>query len=203
VAETLKRYFFLPDIHSPFEDKRYWALVLKVLADWKPYGIVILGDFMDCYTLSFHSKDPGRMAKTAFDEEVDDAKHKIWQLNQFGAKDKRFVCGNHEYRLIRYIEEKAPYLYKTHPNIQTMLGLDQAGWKFTPYKQHTRIGKAYVTHDVGVAGKFAHYRAADNYQKTIITGHTHRAASVISGNVAGETHFSMMCGWGGVVALRA
>jgi hypothetical protein len=149
VAETLKRYFFLPDIHSPFEDKRYWALVLKVLADWKPYGIVILGDFMDCYTLSFHSKDPGRMAKTAFDEEVDDAKHKIWQLNQFGAKDKRFVCGNHEYRLIRYIEEKAPYLYKGNYILDFLKELN--------YYMSIRIKSKESSHEEEINGK--HFRA--------------------------------------------
>jgi len=195
----IKRYFFIPDMHWPYADLRYWALIMKVMRWWRPHGIVILGDFLDFWAISFHSKDPARRAKGNMEDEIAEGNRRLDELDSIGAKDKQYISGNHEYRLERYIQEKCPELHKLVPSVPEALRLEKRGWKFTPYKQHTRIGKAYVTHDVGVSGKYAHYRAADNYQKNIITGHTHRAGSTISGNVAGETHFSMMCGWGGDV----
>lgn len=161
----------------------------------KPHGILILGDFMDFYPVSFHSKDPSRRGDIKI--EIDEANRKLDELDSVGAKEKIFQEGNHEYRLQRFINDKAPELQKLIPTVQNALRLDERRWNFVPYKQTGRIGHFRFTHDVGAAGQYAHYKAGQAFQKSNGTGHTHRAALHYFGTIEGETKVSGMFGWGG------
>jgi len=192
----LEKILFIPDCHVPYHDKDAFNLMLKVGKAFKPDHAIILGDFADFYGVSSHSKDPNRALKLK--EEIDATKDALDQIISIGAKNNVFVSGNHEDRLERYLRDKAPELFN-FISIPKILELKEKGFKYTPYKQAYKIGKLNITHDTGVAGRFAHYKALDTFQHNIIIGHTHRIGYAVEGDAQGQRHLGAMLGWLGDV----
>lgn len=166
--------------------------MLKVAVDFKPDHIIILGDFVDMYSVSSHSKDPNRALNLK--EEVRQAKLRLQQIADLKAKHKVFIAGNHCDRLERYLMDKAPELFNL-VNIPALLTLDKLGFDYVPYKHEYKLGKLHLTHDCGNAGRYAHYKALDTFQKNVIIGHTHRLGYTVDGNAEGERHLGAMLGW--------
>jgi predicted phosphodiesterase len=183
---------FVPDTHVPYHDERAWQLMLEVGRRLKPGVVCHLGDLGDFYKISSHSKDPRR--QLSFEQEIADCKAKRAELDALKAKRKIFCEGNHEDRLRRYLADKAPELFGMVDTDQ-LLGLTENGWEFVPYKQDTKIGKVYVTHDVGYAGKYAARRVADTYHHSAVTAHTHRLEYLVVGDATGERFVSVVPGW--------
>jgi predicted phosphodiesterase len=196
VSKRLEKILFLPDSHVPYEDKAAFTLMLKAAKVFKPDHCLILGDFIDCYSVSSHSRHPDRSLKLR--EEVDATINALEAVAAIGAKNNVFVAGNHEDRLERYLKDKAPELFH-FISIPKILKLRELGFKYIPYKQSYRIGKLNVTHDTGNAGRFAHYKSLDTFQHNIIIGHTHRLGYAVEGNAQGERHVTAMFGWLGDV----
>lgn len=192
----LRRILYVPDTHVPYEDKRAWALMLKCAKSWKPDTIVILGDFGDFYAVSSHDKHPGRVR--LLDEEVAAVNARLTELDALGADEKHFVSGNHEDRLERYLMCKAPELFNL-VRVRDLFKLTERGWRFTPYKQHVKVGKVFVTHDTGNAGGQAHVKAMQAFQGNTAIGHTHRMGIHYEGNAKGKSHVGAMFGWLGDV----
>jgi hypothetical protein len=184
------------DIHRPYHSEVGWKLLLKVGKRLKPKHILLMGDFLDCYCVSSHSKDPKRVNDLKW--EIEDGKKGLRELDALGATNKVFIGGNHCDRLSRYLQDKAPELFGL-VDIPGLLELPQNGWKYVPYKHHTRIGKLYLTHDVGSAGRYSTHRALDTYQHSVVTGHAHRLSYVVEGNAVGEYKLSAQFGWLGDV----
>ncbi len=166
--------------------------MLKVAKDLKPKHVVIIGDFLDFYSVSSHSKDPKRALK--LQEEINAGLDALDQLDALHAKHKIYIGGNHCDRLERYMRDKAPEVFD-YVTVPELLELKDRGWKYIPYKQDTKLGKLWLTHDVGTAGRYAAYKALDTYQHSVITGHTHRMSYVVEGNATGEVKLSAQFGW--------
>lgn len=191
--QQLKPVLIIPDVHIPYHDKRAWKLMLKVAKDIKPHYLFTIGDFMDFYAVSDHSKDPTRALK--LDEEIKAGEAALDELDALGAKEKVFIGGNHCDRLERYLRNKAPELFH-FVSVPDLLHLITRGWHYVPYKHDIEFGKLHLTHDVGVAGRYAVYKSLDAYQHSVITGHTHRLAYVVEGNATGkEFKLSAQFGW--------
>ena len=188
----LEPILVVPDSHIPYHDTRAFDLMMKVAKDLKPKHIYIIGDFIDFYTVSAHSKDPNRAMKLV--EELKAGEAELDRLDALGAKSKVYIGGNHCDRLTRYLQDKAPELFNI-VTIPELLHLKKRGWDYVPYKHHTKLGKMHFTHDVGVAGRNAVFRCLDTYQHSIITGHTHRMAYIVEGNATGEFKLSAQFGW--------
>ena len=195
----LERIMFLSDLHVPFHDKAALRLVMEVIADFKPSILVSNGDFLDCAAISRHSKDPRRAL--GFKKELNAANEILDQLDSLCPDARKiFLEGNHEQRLIRYLEEKAPELAELDEvSIPSLLKLKQRGWKHVAYKDDVKVGKIYVTHDVGAAGRYNAFKCLDTYQASIVTGHTHRLSYVVEGDAAGGRKVSAQFGWLGDV----
>lgn len=189
---ALEAVLIVPDTHVPYHDVKAWNLMLKVAQDLKPKHMVVIGDLLDFYSVSSYSKDPSRLANLP--AEVDAGNKALDQLDALKAKNKLFVSGNHCDRLERYLKDKAPELFG-FVNIPKLFDLKERGWKYTPYKDHTKLGKLNITHDVGTAGRYAAYKALDMFQHSVITGHTHRLSYVVEGNAVGEIKLSAQFGW--------
>lgn len=56
---------FVPDTHVPYEDAGAWGTLRLVARALRPALVVVLGDFADCYSVSFHDKSPGRASRIA------------------------------------------------------------------------------------------------------------------------------------------
>lgn len=192
MAPTLQRVLFVPDVHRPFHDKGAWRLMLRAARDFKPHILVILGDFADFMAVSSHSKDPRR--RTQLPAEVANANRGLDELDALGAKEKVFLGGNHEDRLRRYLQDKAPELFGL-VDIPDLFALHRRGWEYVPYKEHRRLGRAWLTHDVGTAGRYAAFAALNMYGHSIISAHTHRMAYIVEGTPLGEARVSATFGW--------
>jgi predicted phosphodiesterase len=188
----LQRILFVPDSHIPYHDKRAWELMLKAAGLFKPDQIVLLGDFADCYAVSSHDKSPGRKHRLQW--ELDEVDAALADLERLEAKKKVYIFGNHEDRLDRYIATRAPELDGLL-SIPAYLELKERGWIQVPYKDSYRIGKLWLTHDTGKAGKNAIAAALDDYQSNIIIGHVHRMGVVYGGDATGKTHVAASFGW--------
>ena len=197
MKNKLEPILFIPDTHVPYHDKKAFALMLKVAAFLKPKHIVIQGDFADFYSVSSHSKDPTRA--NSLEEESAEVNLALDQIDKLGAPNKIYVEGNHEDRLNRFLQDKAPALYSSL-RVEKSFRLKERGWKFTPYKDHTKLGCIYLTHDTGKAGPTAHADALNDFQDNVLIGHTHRMAYTIRGNAKGVPHVAAMFGWLGDIS---
>ena len=191
-SAKLEPVLIVPDAHIPYHDVRAWQLMLRVGKAIKPHHLIVIGDLADFYTVSSHSKDPRRALR--LDEELEGVKEGLDELDALKAQKKKFIAGNHEDRLTRYLQDKAPELFEL-VTIPKLLELDERGWDYTPYKADTKLGRVNLTHDVAAAGRNATFKALDTYQHSVVTGHTHRMQYVVEGNATGEYKLSAMFGW--------
>lgn len=190
--KKLEKILFIPDCHIPYQDKRAFQIMMKVAKVFKPNHVIIMGDFIDMYSVSSHDKNPRRANRLEL--EVADTIESLKEVKKLGAKNNVFIAGNHEDRLTRYLMQKAPELFDT-VNIQKILELDKLGFSYIPYRSHYKIGKLFVTHDTGKAGVNAHKQALDAYHRSVVIGHTHRFGMIIQGDADGDRHVGAMFGW--------
>lgn len=186
----------VPDAHVPYHDRQAWGLMLRVARDLGVEWIAVLGDLADCFSISTHLKDPNRAR--LLDQEIAEVNVALDQLDALGAKTKLYVAGNHENRLERYTQQRAPELFNLL-RWEQMTRLKERGWRYAPYRDTLKLGKLHLTHDVGSAGRNAVYKCLDTYQHSIATGHTHRMALIVEGNATGEHKVSAQFGWLGDV----
>ena len=189
----LEAGLIIPDCHHPYSDMKAWRLMLKAAKIIRPKWIVVLGDFGDFYAVSSFAKDPSRA--TQLDTEVLACNKRFDEVDSLGASEKHFISGNHEFRLERYLKDKAEALFDT-VKVEKLFRLKERGWTYTPYREDLKLGAVYFTHDTGsTTGRLAAYKALDTYQHSIITGHTHRLVQVVEGNATGTQIVSAQFGW--------
>lgn len=192
----LQRIAFFGDAHRPYHHRKAWQLFLEVMREFKPDTIVCLGDIADFYKVSNFGKDPAR--GLSFKDEIEDVNVGLDELDALGATRKIFIAGNHEDRLTRYLQSEAPELFGL-VDIPTLFKLDLREWEYIPYKSHIKIGKLYATHDVGTAGRYSLFKAADTFQHPVVVAHTHRFGMIVEGDATGKHFPTAQFGWLGDV----
>lgn len=192
-SDNLEKTLYVPDMHRPYHNKRSVGLMMNAAAGWGVDRIVVIGDLLDFYSVSTHSKNPARSLK--LDWEIKDGNKGLDELDALGAKDKRFTLGNHCDRLERYLRDRAPELFD-FLDVPSLLRLGERGWKVTGYKDHDTLGKLYLTHDVGFSGRYAVYQTADAFNHSVVTGHSHRMGYMVENDATGKTpRVSAQFGW--------
>jgi hypothetical protein len=159
---------------------------------WRPEIIVVLGDFCDMYTVSAHDKDPKRANRLEW--ELEECNARLDELDNLGARQKFWTEGNHETRWDRFLAVKAPEISGVL-RLRDQLRIRERGWHWTPYKQTLRLGKLFITHDLGKAGRNAHRDAEATYQGNAVIGHTHAMEFSVVSNRRGRAHVAAMFGW--------
>ena len=101
----------VPDCHVPFENARSFELMLQVCRSLSIKIVVLLGDFIDLYGLSFYDKDPG-LGDPAdlYEREIACGIKRKEQLEALGAGMYIYIEGNHENRLDRTCIKAVPAL---------------------------------------------------------------------------------------------
>jgi len=129
LPEEVDRWLIVADIHVPYHDHKALSTCLAH-ADGNCDGVLINGDGADAYQLSHFMRDP---RKRKFSEEI-----KSWckVLDAFKElKPKRLIwkAGNHEFRLERYLMQKAPELFDVDVfNWPTFCQLKERGVEWIP-----------------------------------------------------------------------
>lgn len=190
----LTKRLFVPDCHVPYHDEKAFSKMLEVARDFRPDEIVVLGDFFDAYSVSFHSKDPKRDFATIEDELKIGRPH----LARLQAVNPRarvvFLCGNHEDRISRYLKHNAPKLASS-TRLEEVLKLPP-GIIFRPYGQKNRhfMGKLMATHGTLYSQHVAQAMVR-KYGVSVIFGHTHRIQEFNSKTVHGDRLKGITIGW--------
>lgn len=176
---SIKRRIVLPDLHLPFQDKKLLACWLDRLADIWWDGVDIMGDFLDCYTLSRFDTNPLR--KDNFQQEVDEGRELLEQIRHRvlgkGGADIRYSEGNHEDRLRKVLWQKAPALaHLRNLTIPDILGLKDLNIHWHSTQDPYRIEDLWYTHGDLLrhhAGMSARAKS-EAIHGSVLVGHTHR-----------------------------
>lgn len=191
----LKLALIIPDSHIPYEHKKAYGLTLKVGVDLCPDEIVILGDFGDFYAVNSHGKHP-MLAHTLM-EEVELINYRLDELDQlFPNAEKKFLEGNHEFRLERYIQNVAPGLFGV-TETKNLLRFDQRSkWTFYPYgpNQSLNVLGSYLRarHEpLATSAKLTAARALCS----LVYGHIHRIEESHIVGIDGTNHVAFSVGW--------
>jgi len=188
----------ISDIHVPFEDKKALDVVYKFAKDYKPDRLVINGDLVDFYGLSFFDKNTAR--RHSVQDEIDLAGNVLNKLRDaVGPKTEMvYLEGNHENRLQRYLWKNPELEGLRDLRLPNLLGLKDKGVQFvgvtSDYWKDTtgsiKVGDAIITHgDNRLNGtstsRYSGYSARNSLatlQSSIFMGHVHRLGIVYQSN---------------------
>lgn len=171
-----QRRIVLPDLHLPFHDKKLLECWLDQLRDVPWDGVDIVGDFLDCYTLSRFDNNPQR--RDNFQQEVDEGRKLLEDIRERAPKaDIRYSEGNHEDRLRKVLWGKCPALaHLRNLNLPDILGLEALDIRWHSTQDPYKIGNLWYTHGDLLrsnAGMSARAKS-EAISGSVLVGHTHR-----------------------------
>ena len=177
----------LPDVHFPFQDDKLLNAWLAHASDLKPDGVDIIGDLIDCYSLSRFDKNPQR--KTNIQDEVDQAHEFLVRLRKAvgTACDVRYSEGNHENRLKTLLWGKSKELaVLRNLDIPELLELKKLGIKYyTPEKPYRIHDMWYIHGDLArkcnwsmTCGGMGAKAVVQRVQGSVVMGHTHQMGDI-------------------------
>lgn len=195
-------YLILGCWHVPFHNQELTKRVYDLMDTHEFKGLILLGDFLDCNSLSGHDRGkftavPGLTLPTEYKE----GKKVLHQLVNLLPKDaeKVYMYGNHENRYQRFVADMQNA--KTPPPSPTE-GLGLYDLDFTVVESYE---SGYITlgdHLDLLHGIYYNTHCAkthiDRFRGSVLFAHTHRIQSYIEGRTGG---FNI--GWGGDVTHRA
>jgi hypothetical protein len=183
----------LCDCHFPYIDRKAYNLAIGVLKKVGINELILNGDFADFYGLNSHGENLN--VRESFDNEIDSIVHELGELGRIFPDAKRiFICGNHEFRLERYITNEAKGFHNI-VTIEKILFLKELGYEFIPYgpSQSYKVSTLNIRHEpvgggenfacatvkkAGASVLFGHHHQIQEHQKVTIDGSYHRAISV-------------------------
>jgi UDP-2,3-diacylglucosamine pyrophosphatase LpxH len=194
----IKRALVIPDCHIPYQDQSAYELMLAVAKDLDPDELVILGDYADFFAINSHGKDADMVGVLLMDE-VQEVIAKLEELVRLFPNAKKVFCeGNHEYRLTRYLSQKAPDLFGV-VDVPSILELDRLGFQYVPYgpnQKYNILGsKLIARHSPLAGGKHVAMNTAEKAMCSVIFGHTHRIQEAQIVTISGENYRGISSGW--------
>jgi len=179
-----KRTGLLYDVHIPYHDETAYNLAINYLTNLKPKisQLVLAGDYVDFKDVSFYKTDPDRMT---FEAEIELVNNYLTALqNKFKNIPIIYLEGNHEQRLFRYVQDKAPNL-SFRNRITDVLGLPKRKIiyisnikEIVEGRQAFRLGKLYVLHGhekrVSLGAVNLSRLFYSKCKTNVISGHHHR-----------------------------
>lgn len=165
----------IPDVHIPYHLPAALESCLRHGESLPALDrIVLIGDLIDCYTVSRFCKDPRR--KTTLAGEVKVASELLRDLRRrFPGCEVHFCEGNHEDRLRKYLWRQAPELEGLKGlSVPELLGVESLNihWHSAGF----RVGKLLYTHGNRIrklAGQTARVMS-EELATSVICGHSHR-----------------------------
>lgn len=180
-----RQYIVLPDVHAPWHNKPLLKKICQLIEDIRPYGIVFSGDFLDLYSIASHTrgKDIGGLNLS---KEYESGRSVMDDLLTAGrrAKDRHFLYGNHEDRFLRWKQDSENA--KTGNTVESpeeALRLRERGFNvLINWKDHSvRLGEHLEVVHGQWCGRNPCRTHLDNYEGSIMFGHTHGFGSIVTG----------------------
>lgn len=158
--KNVKKGLIFGDTHFGFHDKKAIEVTLKYRDDFD--FILLNGDILDFYALSFFSKNP---SINNIKDEINTAKEFFKALREMYPKVRIiFYEGNHDERLRRYIWDKAPALYGIEEiSLKSLTELDKHKIEFIENGGGWKIGSLH-----GLHGNEAGLKGGINVSRTML-----------------------------------
>jgi hypothetical protein len=180
----------IPDLHVPYQDKKFVKLTYKLIELIKPTTLIQLGDFIDCYSCSRFDKSPDRM-KTVH-EEIMEARSIIdkWDRLMPEGSNVHLLEGNHEYRTTKTKNKYIPQLQGMVKSIPDIYGFDTRN-KFGRNNFHWHEFHNWASCKIGDVlfhhGNFFNQNISisnlTRYQCKFVQGHCHRTQFADDGRI--------------------
>ena len=169
--------FVLSDLHIPFQDTNVLKNVFDCLVDCQPQYLVLLGDILDCYSISRFSKRPDRMRN--LQDEINIFYKLMRELKKhLPSTEIHYVLGNHENRLEKLVLDNPGLFGLKALEPQKLFRLDELGIYY--HKTKVKLNN-FIYYHGDIARKDASYTAKaefyDHKMQNGVSGHTHRLGS--------------------------
>lgn len=168
--------FIISDVHYPFHNPTSVDIMLKMQQHFRPKKIIIDGDFFDCATLSRFNREPQEPG--AFKNQIEGGCEIIRKMQKYSSVT--MVQGNHEARLDKYINDKAPELHNLlsiEGLVNNELDVDIEYIQTIPSESILALRNDLLVGHFNVSRKYTCYTAkslVERFQTNIVQAHTHR-----------------------------
>lgn len=177
IKSNTKHYqtFVLGDIHIPFHDEKTLDNVFDCVIDNQPKYIVLLGDVLDCYSISRFTKRPDRIRN--LETEINIFYHLMKDLKkELPNTEIHYILGNHEMRLEKLILDNPGLYGLRNLGYEKLFRLDELD---IAYHKTKVIIDDFIYYHGDVVRKNAGYSAKAEYED-------HRMKNGISGHCFSE-----------------
>lgn len=188
LPKQYRKVLVLSDLHIPYHHLESINAALDYGFEQGIDSIYINGDLVDFADISRWSKDK---QVRSVQIEIDMAREFLEGLTSLGVK-VFYKCGNHDYRLNKFLANQAPQLQDLDDiQLTALLGLEQLNIDFIHDKQRAKFGKLSVLHghEFGESvfspvnparGLFLRAKA------NVLAGHNHQTSAHHENNLNGE-----------------
>jgi hypothetical protein len=172
-GDDTTRAILLPDIHYPGVDWPSMSAVNQFMVDFNPHLRVYMGDQISFDSISTWNKNKPLLKESqrlfsdyqGFDEEV-------LKVHEDISPDSKgvFMYGNHEQRVVWYIESNPELEGMLEPEV--VLDLEDRGYEIIPYNEIYSLGKLRVIH--GYYYNIYHAaKTVDVFENSVVYAHVH------------------------------
>jgi predicted phosphodiesterase len=139
------------DVHIPFHDNTALETMFIKFEEENVDSILINGDLLDFYQLSFHEKDPRVIH---FKDEIEAGKEFLAYLrDRFPGIPIYYITGNHENRFERYLRIKASELLDMDEfRLDVILHVAEYRVEFIPFRSKVVFGDYTIEHGDKIPG---------------------------------------------------
>jgi len=146
-----KRLGVFGDVHIPFHDNIALEAMFNKFEEENVDSILINGDLLDFYQLSFHEKDPRQVH---FKEEIETGKEFLAYIRaRFPDIPIYYITGNHENRFERYLRIKAAELLDIDEcRLDVILHVAEYRVEVIPFRSKVVFGDYTIEHGDKIPG---------------------------------------------------
>ena len=196
VDKGIQNALILSDVHMPYHDPEALELACEIGVEQGVEAVILNGDFIDCFAVSFWQKDPRQVD---FQAEIDTVIEGFEYLRyMFPDIPIIFKMGNHEDRYIRYMTQKAVELLGvTAFEFENLFCLDEYGIEMVDGKRPIVFQDYTILHGHEFYGSGGAFPAKGYFMKTkvnTISAHLHRSSYYSEKDVNGVTKRSYSSG---------
>ena len=139
------------DVHIPFHDNTALETMFIKFEEENVDSILINGDLLDFYQLSFHEKDP---RVVHFKDEIEAGKEFLAYIrDRFPDIPIYYITGNHENRFERYLRIKASELLDMDEfRLDVILHVAEYRIEFIPFRSKVVFGDYTIEHGDKIPG---------------------------------------------------
>jgi len=173
-----KKLGVIGDIHIPYHDEDAIETACDKMEAEGVDSILINGDLLDFYQLSFHEKDP---RKVHFKNEVEAGKQFFeYMRSRFPDIPIYFIPGNHENRFERYLRIKASELLDMDEfRLDVILHVAEYKIQYLPFRTKVIFGDFLIEHGdkiPGAGGVVPARTALMRFKTNCIVSHFHKSS---------------------------